>query len=57
MERAKEVIDANLDSEIHYIFTNDDNYLKTRTRLIPIKEKPKGQEKEKEKPPQQGPKD
>ena len=36
-------MDANLDSEIHYVFTNDDTYLKTRTRLIPVKDKPKGQ--------------
>lgn len=43
MERAKEIVDANLDSEIHYVFTNDDTYLKTRTRLIPVKDKPKGQ--------------
>jgi hypothetical protein len=59
MNQAKEVIDANLDSEIHYIFTNDETYLKTRTRLIPVKDKPKTQEKEKEKPaqPQQATKD
>jgi hypothetical protein len=43
MEKAKEIVDANLDSEIHYVFTNDDTYLKTRTRLIPVKDKPKAQ--------------
>lgn len=30
---------ANLDSEIGYLFTNDEAYLKTRTRLIPVKDK------------------
>lgn len=46
MEKAKEIVDANLDSEIHYVFTNDDTYLKTRTRLIPVKDKPKGQQQQ-----------
>lgn len=41
MQKARSIIDANLDCEIHYIFTNNDAYLKTRTRLIPFKEKEK----------------
>jgi hypothetical protein len=34
-KRAEEFIIANIDSEINYIFTNDENYLETRTKLIP----------------------
>lgn len=33
--KAQEVIIANIDSEINYIFTNDDMYLSERTKLIP----------------------
>lgn len=33
--KAQEVIVANIDSEINYIFTNDDMYLSERTKLIP----------------------
>lgn len=33
--RAEEVIIANIDSEINYIFTNDELYLEQRTKLIP----------------------
>ena len=33
--KAQEVIVANIDSEINYIFTNDDIYLQERTKLIP----------------------
>jgi predicted Zn-dependent protease with MMP-like domain len=34
-KRAEEIILANIDSEINYIFTNDEAYLETRTKLIP----------------------
>lgn len=30
---------ANIDSEINYIFTNDEEYLNRRTRLIPRSER------------------
>jgi hypothetical protein len=33
--KAEEVIIANIDSEINYIFTNDEFYLEQRTKLIP----------------------
>jgi hypothetical protein len=45
-KRAEEIIVANIDSEINYIFTNDEEYLETRTKLIPAGEK---KEKEREK--------
>lgn len=34
-QRAEEIMIANIDSEINYIFTNDELYLETRTKLIP----------------------
>lgn len=34
-QRAEEILIANIDSEINYIFTNDELYLDTRTKLIP----------------------
>lgn len=34
-KRAEEIIVANIDSEINYIFTNDEDYLDNRTKLIP----------------------
>ena len=37
--RAEEIILANIDSEINYIFTNDEEYLNKRTKLIPRSEK------------------
>lgn len=60
-EKTRVIMESNLDSEINYLFTNDEAYLKNRTRLIPVKDKPKQntaqqqqqqqqqQEKEKEK--------
>lgn len=55
--KTENILLANIDSEINYIFTNDEEYLNKRTRLIPrsgqaekamIKESP-GEPKEKEK--------
>lgn len=43
-KKAEEIIVANIDSEINYIFTNDENYLENRTKLIPT-----GEKKQKEK--------
>lgn len=34
-KRAEEILLANIDSEINYIFTNDEYYLQSRTKLIP----------------------
>jgi len=34
-QKAEEICIANIDSEIGYIFTNNDHYLEYRTRLIP----------------------
>jgi hypothetical protein len=48
-QRAEEVLLANIDSEINYIFTNDENYLDTRTKLIPSNEKPAKGAKDKDK--------
>lgn len=42
--KTEEIIIANIDSEISYIFTNDEDYLEERTKLIPVEK-----EKEKEK--------
>ncbi len=39
-QKAEEIILANIDSEIGYIFTNDDHYLEYRTRLIPANSRP-----------------
>jgi vacuolar protein sorting-associated protein 1 len=39
-QRAEEVLLANIDSEINYIFTNDENYLENRTKLIPAVDRP-----------------
>ena len=33
--KAENIIVANIDSEINYIFTNDEYYLEKRTKLIP----------------------
>lgn len=38
--RAEEIILANIDSEINYIFTNDEYYLDNRTKLIPSVDRP-----------------
>jgi hypothetical protein len=38
-QRAEEILIANIDSEINYIFTNDELYLDSRTKLIPTAEK------------------
>lgn len=38
--RAEEIILANIDSEINYIFTNDEHYLENRTKLIPTSDRP-----------------
>lgn len=40
--KAQEVIIANIDSEINYIFTNDEIYLTERTKLIPTQPKSGG---------------
>lgn len=37
--KAEQIILANIDSEINYIFTNDEDYLNRRTKLIPRTEK------------------
>ena len=37
-EKTKKIIEGNIDSEVHYLFTNDDNYLRNRTKLIPVRE-------------------
>jgi hypothetical protein len=37
--KAEEVLIANIDSEINYVFTNDDYYLENRTKLIPTQPK------------------
>lgn len=37
--KAEEIILANIDSEINYIFTNDEEYLNRRTKLIPRSDK------------------
>lgn len=34
--KTEEIILANIDSEISYVFTNDEDYLEERTKLIPI---------------------
>ena len=33
--KSEEIMLANIDSEINYIFTNDEDYLNRRTKLIP----------------------
>ena len=38
-DRAEEILVANIDSEINYIFTNDEHYLENRTKLIPTDQK------------------
>ena len=38
-QRAEEILIANIDSEMNYIFTNDEYYLDARTKLIPSNEK------------------
>ena len=46
-QKSEEIILANIDSEIGYIFTNDDHYLEHRTRLIPShKENRPGQQQQ-----------
>ncbi len=37
--KSEEIIIANIDSEISYIFTNDEDYLEERTKLIPVEKK------------------
>ena len=34
--KAEEIVQANLNSYINYIFTNDEHYLENRTKLIPV---------------------
>lgn len=46
-KKAEEIIIANIDSEINYIFTNDELYLENRTRLIPTSDKPQHKGKDK----------
>lgn len=46
-KRAEEIIIANIDSELNYIFTNDEYYLDSRTRLIPTSDKPQPKGKDK----------
>ena len=48
-KRAEEIIIANIDSEINYIFTNDEAYLSERTKLIPTQDKPVKGDKDKKK--------
>lgn len=48
-KRAEEILIANIDSEINYIFTNDETYLSERTKLIPTQDKPSKADKEKDK--------
>lgn len=38
--KAEQVINDNIDTEIGYIFTNDEEYLNKRTKLIPRAERP-----------------
>jgi len=40
--KAESILLANIDSEINYIFTNDEEYLNKRTRLIPRKQQDEG---------------
>ena len=53
-EKTRHIIEGNIDSEINYLFTNDENYLRNRTKLIPIREnavaskKPEVKEKKEE---------
>eukprot|EP00742_Colponemidia_sp_Colp-10_P002968 GILJ01003167.1.p1 GENE.GILJ01003167.1~~GILJ01003167.1.p1 ORF type:complete len:757 (-),score=123.34 GILJ01003167.1:152-2422(-) len=44
-DRAKEVVDALIDSEEGYIFTNDSEYISSRTNLIPGVDKPEQDER------------
>ena len=37
--KAEQVINDNIDAEIGYIFTNDEEYLNKRTKLIPRPER------------------
>lgn len=32
------MIEGNIDCEMNYLFTNDDSYLRNRTKLIPVRE-------------------
>lgn len=48
-KRAEEILIANIDSEINYIFTNDEAYLSERTKLIPTQDKPAKGDKDKDK--------
>lgn len=48
--KTEEIILANIDSEISYIFTNDEDYLEERTKLIPTDNKEKEKEKDKKDP-------
>ena len=41
-ERTRVMIEGNIDCEMNYLFTNDDAYLRNRTKLIPVREQPKG---------------
>ena len=44
--KAEEIIVANIDSEINYIFTNDEVYLTERTKLIPTQRRNTGKREE-----------
>lgn len=45
-DKAQEIIVANIDSEINYIFTNDELYLTERTKLIPTQPRNSGKKRE-----------
>ena len=34
-DRAREVVEAIVDSELHYLFTNDSGYKESRTDIVP----------------------
>ncbi len=44
--KTEEIIIANIDSEISYIFTNDEDYLEERTKLIPIEKEERKDKKD-----------
>lgn len=44
---------ANIDSEINYIFTNDEDYLNRRTKLIPRNDKDESVKQKQADPKQQ----
>lgn len=48
--KAEEILICNIDSEINYIFTNDEYYLSERTKLIPVQPREKRQGRDDSKP-------